>query len=155
MHAKDLVNQIKGYNSHETEIFDLSADLLLADIRNKLEDIYNSGQWSMMIGVTQLGIAPERLAATSRHLRLEFWTPILCTLVTLFMLITRRFPRTANLSTAVTTKMRRFLVFRVKRLCFLRHFLGLWATKALAPMLISTTISWFCHLVFSNIHVQH
>ena len=62
MHAKDLVNQIKGYNSHETEIFDLSADLLLADIRNKLEDIYNSGQWSMMIGVTQLGIALRKVS---------------------------------------------------------------------------------------------
>ena len=125
MHAKDLVSQIKEYNSHEAEIFDHSADLLLSNIRNNLEDIYNSGQWSMMIGSRSLGLLSERLAATSRHLRLEFWTPILCTLVTLFMVITLRFPRTANLSTAVTTKMRRFSVFRVKRLSSLRHFLGL------------------------------
>ena len=60
MHAKDLVSQIKEYNSHEAEIFDHSADLLLSNIRNNLEDIYNSGQWSMMIGVTQLGIALDR-----------------------------------------------------------------------------------------------
>ncbi len=62
MHAKELVSQIKEYNSHEAEIFDHSADLLLSNIRNNLEDIYNSGQWSMMIGVTQLGIALRKVS---------------------------------------------------------------------------------------------
>ena len=125
MHAKDLVSQIKEYNSHEAEIFDHSADLLLSNIRNNLEDIYNSGQWSMMIGVTQLGIALRKVSRDFKTFEIGILTPILCTLVTLFMVITLRFPRTANLSTAVTTKMRRFSVFRVKRLSSLRHFLGL------------------------------
>lgn len=57
MNTNDLVAQINGYNSHENEIFDHCADLLLSTIRNDLDDIYNGGQWSRMIGVTQLGIA--------------------------------------------------------------------------------------------------
>lgn len=66
MNAKDLVDQIDVYNSHETEIFDHCADLLLTTVRNELDDIYNRGQWSMMIGVTQLGIALRKVSPDFR-----------------------------------------------------------------------------------------
>lgn len=54
MEAKDLVELIKHYNSQKEELFKRSADLLLSEIRNELEAIYNRGEWAQMVDVTQL-----------------------------------------------------------------------------------------------------
>lgn len=62
MEAKDLVELIKHYNSQKEELFKRSADLLLSEIRNELEAIYNRGEWAQMVDVTQLGIPVRKIS---------------------------------------------------------------------------------------------
>lgn len=62
MQKKDLLELIKGYNSKKKDLFDRSADLLLTEIRNGLEAIYNQGAWAQMVDVNQIGIPIRKMS---------------------------------------------------------------------------------------------
>lgn len=62
MEAKDLLQLITEYNSRKEEIFDRCADMFVSKVRNELEGIYNRGDWTRMVDVTQLGISVENLS---------------------------------------------------------------------------------------------
>lgn len=70
MKAKDLLELINTYNLRKEEIFDHCADLFISKVRNELEEIYNRGDWTRMVDVTQLGISLIRLSDNFQ--RLEF-----------------------------------------------------------------------------------
>lgn len=56
MDSKDLQTLIKGYNSHEDEIFDKCTDLFILKVRNELERMYKNDEWGKMTQVSDLGI---------------------------------------------------------------------------------------------------
>lgn len=62
MEAKDLSELINTYNSCKKELFDHCADLFISKVRNELEEIYNHGDWTRMVDITQLGISLTRLS---------------------------------------------------------------------------------------------
>lgn len=62
MDANDLLRLINTYNSRTEELFDHCADLFISQARNELEEIYNHGDWTRMVDITQLGISLTRLS---------------------------------------------------------------------------------------------
>ena len=54
MDSKDLQTLIKGYNSHEDEIFDKCTDLFILKVRNELERMYKNDEWGKMTQVSDL-----------------------------------------------------------------------------------------------------
>ena len=70
MHANNLLDTIKEYNSHEKDIFDSCADSFISLVRQQLEEIYNKKEWAKMIGCTQLGIAVHK--CTNDFKEIEF-----------------------------------------------------------------------------------
>lgn len=71
MQKKDLLDLINSYNSKRDEIFARSADILLAEIRNELEGIYNRGEWGQMTAVTQFGIPIRKISKDFQHFEID------------------------------------------------------------------------------------
>lgn len=66
MQAKNLAEIIKSYNSHKDDIFDHCVDLFISQVQNSIEEIYNNGNWTLMVDVTQLGISLKNMSRDFR-----------------------------------------------------------------------------------------
>ena len=75
MEAKDLLELINTYNSRKKELFDHCAELFISKVRNELEEIYNQGNWTRMLDITQLVISITELSKNFQeinyHIHLE------------------------------------------------------------------------------------
>lgn len=61
MDANNLVTLIRDYNSHKGEIFEQSTNLFTSQVQQQLTDLYNEGNWTLLVNVTQLGISLQKI----------------------------------------------------------------------------------------------
>jgi len=56
MDAKELKEMVKKFNSHKEEMFDKCAEKFVLEFKNKLESLYEQGQWLFMTEEKEIGV---------------------------------------------------------------------------------------------------